>query len=444
VPAEDITVARLAARVLRAAGVDAVYGRPYGDLGVVPVDAAQVADLMATAHVRVHGHPAAIHAGDGVLRIAADVSPTGVSPVAHIVVASVDDLLGAVEPVAAAAAGGEAVEVRIDIDASAPASDVAPPRPPVVDRRVEVDDAWLAALEAAGSIVVLAGPGVVRAGAVPGLHAVAAAGSLGVLNTWGAKGVFDWRSRHHLATAGLQSRDFDLGGLADAALIVATGVDPAEAPDAMWRLAPVLEVAPRALDPLSERWSRSHRPIDVPPLRSGLAAVTQEGWAATGTPLAPTRATLAYGQAVGSGGLVAADPGVAGYWVARTFSTTELGGAQVPAVPGCDGFAVACAVVARLRSPARPVLAVFDGPAREIVVEAVDAAARLGIAVPAEAWQPDGDALDADGHAARLAALAYADRPAIVTLATDPRQLARMVDVAGEVVAWGGLAPFRR
>ncbi len=89
---------------------------------------------------------------------------------------------------------------------------MAPPRPPVVDRRVEVDDAWVEALDAARSIAVLTGPGVVRAGAVPGLHAVAAAGSLGVLNTWGAKGVFDWRSRHHLATAGLQSRDFELAG----------------------------------------------------------------------------------------------------------------------------------------------------------------------------------------------------------------------------------------
>ena len=54
--------------------------------------------------------------------------------------------------------------------------------------------------------------------------------SLGVLNTWGAKGVFDWRSRHHLATAGLQEHDFALAGLGDADLIVATGVDPDEAP----------------------------------------------------------------------------------------------------------------------------------------------------------------------------------------------------------------------
>ena len=101
-----------------------------------------------------------------------------------------------------------------------------------VDGWVEPDDAVLDRLRAAERPMVLAGPGVVLDRAVAGLHALAAAGSLGVLNTWGAKGVFDWRSRHHLATAGLQARDFELGGVADADLVIATGIDPAEgAPD---------------------------------------------------------------------------------------------------------------------------------------------------------------------------------------------------------------------
>src|SRR4029079_18341656 len=121
-------------------------------------------------------------------------------------------------------------------------------------------------------------PGVVRAGAVPGLHAFAAAGRLGVLNTWGAKGVFDWRSRHHLATAGLQAEDFTLGGLADADLIVAVGVDEGEAPADRWQtLAPVRGISPGEMDPLSQVWSRSAEWPDVPELRTRLAGVTQAG-----------------------------------------------------------------------------------------------------------------------------------------------------------------------
>jgi thiamine pyrophosphate-dependent acetolactate synthase large subunit-like protein len=280
--------------------------------------------------------------------------------------------------------------------------------------------------------VVLAGPGVVLDDAVPGLHALAAAGSLGVLNTWGAKGVFDWRSRHHLATVGLQARDFELGGLAEADLIIATGVDEREAL-AAWRLAPVVEVAPSALDPLADVWGRARTDITVPPLRAELARVTQAGWEVSTAPLPPTRVTRAYSAFFGGGGLVAADPGTAGYWVARTFGTSGVGGAQVPADADAVGFAVACALVARLLDPTRAVLAVVDAIV-EVHERLLDLAAAHGVAVPVEVWSDDGEALDADAHGERLRDLVAVGGRA--TLATDARQIAEMLEVAGPIVAW--------
>ncbi len=430
---EAPTVGQLLGRVLRAAGVDAVYGRPLAGVDVVPVEPADVARLLAAAHARVHGRPAAVHLGDGSL-----VVGTGAGQAVAVAVASVDDLLDSVDAFHAAAAGGagEGATLTVELDLEAPAPDAVPPQPAPVDRWVEPADALVAALAAATRPVMLAGPGVVRAGAVPGLHAAAAAANLGVLNTWGAKGVFDWRSRHHLVTAGLQARDFELGGLGEADLIVATGVDPAEAPDERWRLAPVVDVTPGSLDPLSGRWSRALTDIAVPPLRAELARVTQEGWASTSVPLVPSLVTRQYSQVFGAGGLVAADPGMAGYWVARTFATTELGGAVVPATASSAGFAVACATVARLRTPARPVLAAVEGPVAGIVDEALDAARSLGVAVPLEVWSPDGEPLGAEDHLSRLRLLVHAEAPRPVTLATDDSQLGRMVDVAGEVIAW--------
>ena len=59
---------------------------------------------------------------------------------------------------------------------------------------------YVAVIDVAERPVVLAGPGVAREWAVAGLHRFADRASVGVLNTWGAKGVFDWRSPHHLAT----------------------------------------------------------------------------------------------------------------------------------------------------------------------------------------------------------------------------------------------------
>jgi hypothetical protein len=99
---------------------------------------------------------------------------------------------------------------------------------------------------------------------------------------------------------------------------------------------------------------------------------------------------------------------------------------------------VACATVARLARPGRPVLAVVDSPGDGVVLEALDAAARLGVAVPVEAWGAEGDGVDADDHLARLRRVVHGDAHVLVALATDPTQLDRMVDVAGEVIAWTG------
>ncbi|MDD9371561.1 MAG: hypothetical protein PV358_15695, partial [Acidimicrobiales bacterium] len=346
-----MTNGRLLGRVLRAAGIEATYGAPLTGVDVVPVPSARVAALLAEAHRRVHLRPAAVHRGDGVVVIGGGLAAHSVGSVggqpagsaagssggpttgsagrsgrgavgSGVVVASTEELVDLVGPAHAAAwatpgGGGAGLTVTLALDLDAPAPDVVPPPPTPLDRWIEPDDELVATLAAARHPVLLAGPGLVWAGTVPGLHAAATAANLGVLNTWGAKGVFDWRSRHHLATVGLQARDFELGGLAEADLVVTSGLDPAEAPDDRWRGAapdaPVVDVPPGALDPLAARWWRRPGDIVVPPLRAGLARVTQEGWASTGTPLAPSLVTRHYSQVCGAGGIVAADPGIAGY-----------------------------------------------------------------------------------------------------------------------------------
>ena len=60
---------------------------------------------------------------------------------------------------------------------------------------------------------------------------------------------------------------------------------------------------------------------------------------------------------------------------------------------------------------------------------------RLGIPIALEAWQADGERLDAEAHLARLSALA-GGRPDVVSLATDDHQLADMIAVAGPIRAW--------
>ncbi len=350
----------------------------------------------------------------------------------------VDSAEALVAAAPALSSSGE-VELRLTLDPDQPVEGSVPPSAAPDETWVEPADETVEAVRAASTLVVLAGPGVIRHQAVPGLHDLAVSAGVGVLNTWGAKGVFDWRSRHHLATIGLQADDFVLSGLGRADLIIATGLDPHESPEERWRLAPALTVPPAGLAPLAERCGPSRRTsLAMPPLRARLAEVTQRGWDVEATPLPPSRATMHYAECVAAGALVAADAGDAGFWVARTLGTTRLGAVIVPSTSS-PGFAAACVAVSLLRHPGRPALAVIDLADAEATTVIVDAAAALGVRVPVEAWDPDGDRLDADAHRERLRRLVLGGLPAgntQCTLATDPRQLSEMIEAAGPIVAW--------
>jgi len=357
-----------------------VYGAPLDGIAVVEVPP-HLAHLFAEAHRRLARTDVGVHRGDGEMAVT-------------------------------------------------PAATSGPPPGP--DRWLAPDEDVVAAVLGAEAIVVLAGPDVIALDAVPGIHALAAALSAGVLNTWGAKGLFDWRSRHHLATAGLQAWDFARADFGDADLIIATGVDEREA-TGEWRLAPVVEVHPWSLGPLAERVGRARRDIPMPPLRDALAAVAQAGWTVDRGPLPPSRVTRAYGLALAGSGVVAADPGVAGFWVARTLPTTGLGGAQIPADPETAGFALACVIVAGLLRPGRPALAVVDGLG-EGSAELQEVAARLGVRLAVEVWDDDGDVLDADDHARRLERLLA--EGGVATVATRTDQLSEMLAAAGPITSW--------
>lgn len=425
-----IPAAELWRRVALVSGVDATYGSPFGALEVVPMSGA-LAPLFAVAHQRVHGARAAAHRGDGVFWLPG----LGHGPCRSIEADSSEAVVAAVP----ALSSFEEVEIRFTLDPDQRVESFVPPPLAPEDNWVEPAEEEVRAVGTASCLVLLAGPGVVRQGSVSGLHDLAVSAGVGVLNTWGAKGVFDWRSRHHLATIGLQADDFVLSGLDQADLIIATGLDQAESPDDRWRLAPALTIAPAGLAPLAERCDHNGRvPLAMPPLRARLAEVTQRGWAAGTQPLPPSRATMHYGEQVAGGALVAADAGNAGFWVARTLGTTRLGAVIVPST-SAPGFAAACVAVSLLRHPGRPALAVIDLAQAEATAMVADAAAMLGIRVPVEAWDPDGDRLDADAHRERLRRLVLGGPPAgdgMCTLATDPRQLSDMIDVAGPIVAW--------
>jgi hypothetical protein len=423
-----IVCGQLLERALRASGIDAIYGRPLPGVRVTEVKDEAIALLLATAHEQVNHRSALVHLGDGML-VRADHLENEV-----VVIESVEDIVGL--PMMNEVHGRS---LKLSLDPESLVADVMP-LPSNLSSRWELPEQHeIRTIRDSLRPIVLAGPGVVTHQAQASLHAFAVGASVGVLNTWGAKGVFDWRSRHHLATVGLQARDFELGGLADADLIVATGIDFDEAPGDKWQIAPVVTLDPTSLGPLAESLHRPHQPLEPPPLRARLAAVTQQGWSRSSGPLAPSRVTLHYSQCLTGGGLVTADAGLPGFWVARTFSTTELGATSVPARPNA-GTAIASVIVARRSRPWRPALAVTDGPIDDELETLLEVAASLGVGVGVEVWDPGGPALSADDHLDRLRGLAVTSGQEVVRLRTDPGQLDHMLEAAGPIIAWQGLS----
>jgi Thiamine pyrophosphate enzyme, central domain len=240
-----------------------------------------------------------------------------------------------------------------------------------------------------GRTAMLAGPGVLASRAVDGLREFAAAANIGVANTWGAKGVFNWDSPHHLGTCGLQANDFELLGFAELDLLWTVGLDPHESPAERYELgARVVAIQPADLAPFATQIARSSYPIVLPPLFERLAAVAQPGYLDERFPRHPARAVLEIKQGMAPGGIVTADPGAAGLWVARTFPTDAPGTVVVPAV-AVPGIGVALALAAALGG--HPATAVTVGPLDDVSRALLELAHGLDAPVTVEAWGDDVD-----------------------------------------------------
>lgn len=431
----------LLAACLSATGVDLVWGQAPPGLELprlVPVHDPALAALLADADGRMSGRAGASVGADGTLRLS---SLPGASP-APTRLSSPSELPGAVAAAAAEACGilPGAARVKLDLDLRGPASGA--PEPATSGRPGDPPD-----IGGAGAPIVLAGPGVIRGGALRGLRDLADAGNLGVSNTWGAKGVFRWDSPHHLGTVGLQARDFELGGFAEADLVIAVGVDPAESPAERWAGTPTVEVPPAALGALAASWTGgATRALHRPPLYEILSSVVQPLYRSDAFPMAPGRAVSDLAGAIGESGRLAADPGPAGLWVARAFPTTEPGSVVVPATVAA-GFAAAAALsVAVRRSSVAPV-AVTTAPLDGATGRVLNLARALHASMVVEAWGAGEDVAQVTGavvrraadHAGALATARRASGVSVVGVPVDWGFAEALVQAAGEVVAWGGL-----
>jgi hypothetical protein len=188
------------------------------------------------------------------------------------------------------------------------------------------------------SMLLLVGPGVVRAGSVGQLRDLARRTGIGVLNTWGAKGVEHWDSPWHRRAAGRRPAP---GRPRPPRRGADVRPRPAELPpDALDRVV-VQVVPPSQLGALCAAWpATTEPPPGSPTLFDALAAVVRPLYEDAAAPLNPARASLHLSGALPDAAMAVADPGPAGFWVARTFPTAVPNSVCVPA-GRADGFAEA-------------------------------------------------------------------------------------------------------
>jgi thiamine pyrophosphate-dependent acetolactate synthase large subunit-like protein len=387
---------------LRAHGARRVFGDSFGDLAVEPTSEPALAALLADAQGRHFGVGVAYSSADQTLRLSSrtdgsspmrpdspvrrDSPARRDSPVRPVdaVCESPLHIVRVVEAAARDVARNHTTHVvHLAFDLATPIPSAARP----VGHRDYVPYAGELVRDAT-RFAVLAGPYLVRRGAAAAVRDFAARTNCGVANTWGAKGLFTWDSPHHMGTVGLQARDFELV-FDQIDTVLATGIDPDEARPTMPAGINVITVDPQQLSSLATHIT-PRSTIHPNALYAALSAVAQPGYVDNRFPYHPARVVATLREQLPSGGVVAADPGRAGLWVARTFPTTELGSVVVPAT-GAPGTAAAIAACAALDG--RSAIAVV-GERSAMHSEVLDWIAQRGNAVIESVWDSPASPID--------------------------------------------------
>jgi hypothetical protein len=276
---------------------------------------------------------------------------------------------------------------------------------------------------------ILAGSGVVAAGAGPALVALAARTRCGVLNTYAAKGLFAWDDPAHLGTVGLQRDDLELAGVGEHWLAigvaeeeVTTGVAGARPVPVSALLAGTLEVSVAS---------------DFPPrpaLYQQLAGVCGPGYLDDTVPLSPLRAVGDLASWLPASASVVAGAGLPGFWLGRAFPTRRAGSVVLPV---STASALAEEVGRRARA-GEPVVVITDDADGVVPTDLGPSDATVVV----ERWTPDGPVRDPGQRLAALSA-AFAAGGGEVAVGVSIDNTAALEAVAGPITAWGGPARWR-
>jgi acetolactate synthase-1/2/3 large subunit len=265
-------------------------------------------------------------------------------------------------------------------------------------------------LREASNPIVLAGHGVVRAGAAEELLALAERLNLPVATTFMAKGVISDRHPNALGVVGFMRHDYQNFAFDQADLIVSVGyelqelapqrVNPdadkpivhvhrfAEDTDAYYQISADIEAG--IAESLTALTNAASDLEPFPPRDIAIRRLRDQELAAgehdTSFPLQPQRIVSDIRKAMGDGDSVLVDTGAPKMWMARLYPTYQPLTCLISDAPSARAWAVPGAVGAKLARPQRNVLAVVGDGAFTMSSQELESAVRESIPLVALVW----------------------------------------------------------
>ena len=229
--------------------------------------------------------------------------------------------------------------------------------------------------------VALAGNGVIRAGGSPALREFARATGIAVAETFMGKGAMDYTDAKALGTVGLSSNDYAMAGFEDADVVITIGYDLVEHAPKHWnpgrdKKIVVIDSVPAEIDefftPEVELLGDIYHVLtrlaeecrDVPHsggssrLRDVIMGRFEQAKDDDAFPMQPPRALWEIRKALGRDDILISDVGLHKLWIARMFPAHEPNTVLIANGLAGMGYALPCAIAAKLVHPERRVVTV--------------------------------------------------------------------------------------
>jgi acetolactate synthase I/II/III large subunit len=258
--------------------------------------------------------------------------------------------------------------------------------------------------------VALAGNGVVRGRAAPALREFSRATGIRVAETFMGKGLLGDEDPRALGTVGLQARDYAMAGFDEADVVITIGYDlvehapkhwnpggdktiicidaqPAEVDDHFQTEVELVGDIYHVLTRLAEECRDAPHVGGSTRLRTVVSERLQAGAGDDRFPITPPRALWEIRQALGPADVLVSDVGLHKLWIGRMFPAYEPNTVMIANGLAGMGFAVPCAIAAKLVHPERKVVAVNGDGGFLMNCQELETATRLGTPFVSVVWE---------------------------------------------------------